>query len=236
MFRQITNKIHTLSRLLRRIDAIEAKQDDVLAMANLQYLLQSGCYLPQTLYSIRPFNLWLMINDIVINQRRNVLEFGMGISTILIARLINRNELDCTLTSVEHNPEWIAIVQGILQKENLLSKVQIIHAPLIQINHSLNQLAWYDTNVLQAKLTGTCDMVIVDGPPSSEKLNRYPAYPFMADKLSASFSFYLDDAGRSGEKEVIARWEQQGLSFETINNSIALGKKEAQFSSSLRKY
>jgi hypothetical protein len=48
-------------------------------------------------------------------------------------------------------------------------------------------------------------MVIVDGPPAFEnkiQFSRYPAMPFMIDRMNKTFSFYLDDYDRTGNKRL----------------------------------
>ncbi len=63
------------------------------------------------------------------------------------------------------------------------------------------------TDILDAQLKHKYDLVLVDGPPSVQKLNRYPALPYLHGKLAERFSFYLDDAQRQGETQVVKRWE-----------------------------
>ena len=58
--------------------------------------------------------------------------------------------------------------------------------------------------------TPLATLVIVVGPPPWEpgrEKARFPALPFIKDKLCKKFSVYLDDANRAGEQAVLAQWK-----------------------------
>ena len=82
-------------------------------------------------YSLRPFAITILSNDILMNKRSSYLEFGGGISTILLAKFIDMNELETRIVVVEHDEEWIKYVRNRLEVENLDQVVDLIHAPLI---------------------------------------------------------------------------------------------------------
>ena len=60
-----------------------------------------------------------MLNDIVTNDRKSIVEFGSGMSTIMIGRLIKNNGLDSRLVTVEHDKGWVDVLAGILRKESI---------------------------------------------------------------------------------------------------------------------
>jgi hypothetical protein len=68
-------------------------------------------YLPQSQGSIDNHSLLIIINDILLHQRQSIIEFGSGISTILIGRLIRKNGLDTRLISVENDVRWAEILR-----------------------------------------------------------------------------------------------------------------------------
>ena len=178
-----------------------------------------------------------MVNDIVVNRRRSILEFGAGMSTILMARLIRQNGLTATITSVEHDAVWLQVVTDALAGEDLLQHVTFVQAPLAQKCCFGHSLPWYDTDILDASLAGKYDLVLVDGPPSADKLNRYPALPYLYKRLSERFSFYLDDASREGELGILRRWEcEYNIPFKVLGHTIAVGSQGTLFNSILRTY
>ncbi|MFI1745061.1 hypothetical protein [Thalassobellus sediminis] len=102
--------------------------EDILSFNSLGTLIYNYPYIPFTRGSLRPFCLNHIINDIIINDRKQIIEFGSGIAKILIGRLIKKNNLDATLTSIEHDLEWFKLLYKILSKENLNNVMRICYA------------------------------------------------------------------------------------------------------------
>lgn len=208
------------------------KIEDTYCLNLLQPLIQGYPILPFTGSSLRPFCLLHIINDIIANSRTRIIEFGSGVSTILIARLIRKNGLDTTVISVDHNKDWSDFIDRLLRKEGLNEHVQLVYAPLSACDLAIDSNKWYDIEILRRKIpAGSFDMVIVDGPPAWEPekaTSRYPALPFIFDKLSADSSLYLDDVNRKGEQFVLGQWtEKYAIQFQTKGRTLAyadLGK------------
>jgi predicted O-methyltransferase YrrM len=196
------------------------KIDDVYSIGLLQPLLNGYPYLPFTGASLRPFCMVHILNDIVVNGRKNIIEFGSGLSTILMGRLIKKNNLSATVFSVEHNKEWVNVLDGILVSEGLSEIIDIALAPLKEWELFHSKYYWYDSELLADRINSKkFDMVIIDGPPAWERGKenaRFPAVTFIKDKLKADHSIYLDDANRPGEKHILERWKQQYATDFTI--------------------
>lgn len=188
------------------------KLDDVYALSLLQPLLAGKPFLPMSGSSLRPLCLVYIVNDIVINQRRHIIEFGAGISTLLIARLLKINNIAATVTSFDHNEPWLRVLKNALKKEGLAGKVNLVHAPLTPCEIALENNAWYNTDVIKKHTHGKqYDLMIVDGPPAYEPsiaTSRYPALPYLAEKLAERASVYLDDASRHGEQIILEKWRE----------------------------
>ena len=69
----------------------------------LSPLINNWTYLPITNYSAGPIFYTHICNDIIINQRKYIVELGSGVSTILLARLIRKNRLNTRIISVDHD-------------------------------------------------------------------------------------------------------------------------------------
>lgn len=210
------------------------KLEDIYALALLNPLLSGSPFIPFTGASLRPFCLAHIINDIVINERRHIIEFGSGISTVMIGRLIKRNKLASTLVSIEHDQAWVEVLSSLLAREDLHHCVKVAWVPLATSDLVLDANTWYDTEILQRSLSSAVfDMVIVDGPPAWEAGKgkaRYPALPFIYDKLSERCSVYLDDADRAGEREVLALWHQRfPFRFTLTGNTLAFACRGGSF-------
>lgn len=202
------------------------KTDDTYALSLLQPLLTNYAYLPFTGSSLRPFCMAHMVNDIVINNRKSIIEFGSGISTIMIGRLIKKNKLNATLLSIEDNQDWVKTLTAILKAEQIDDVINLQYVPLKACKLAHDNNKWYDVRTLKEHVKNKrFDMVIVDGPMAWEPgkgMARYPAVPFIANKLEKNFCIYLDDAIRPGEQKVIKTWEAEyGINFNIASKSLA---------------
>src|SRR5690606_23059237 len=188
----------------------DRRLEDVHALIVLQPLLVGHPVLPLTGSALRPHCLTHLINDILIHRRRRILEFGTGLSTILLARLFRSNGLDAHIVSIDHDEHWVATAGQLLQSEGLGDYVDIVCAPLGESDLALEGNAWYDTQILESAVpAGGYDMVLIDGPPAWQPGSgkaRFPALPFAIGRLNRRASIYLDDANRPGERSVLGAW------------------------------
>lgn len=234
-------KLDELASLHKRLDSLEraeyfnkVKLEDTYSLALLNPLLSDFPFIPFTGASLRPFCLTHIINDIVINGRQHIIEFGSGISTMVIGRLIKKNKLASTLISIEHDQAWVEVLNSLLAREDLHHCVKLAWVPLAGSDLALDANQWYDTAILQRLLSSAVfDMMIVDGPPAWETGKgkaRYPALPFIYDKLAERCSVYLDDAERAGEREVLALWHQRfPFRFTLTGNTLAFACRGEAF-------
>jgi hypothetical protein len=167
--------------------------------------------LPWTSSSLRPSALVKILNDIIVNRKTNIIEFGSGISTVYIANIISKIDVknEITFYSIDHNQDWINILKGILKRLNLNDKVKFICAPLDKSGLSLKNLDWYSEKILdEQQFHNAFDLILIDGPLAYTKeleLSRYPAVPYLHHKklISSNVSIYLDDINRRGEEKIV---------------------------------
>ncbi|WKV13794.1 class I SAM-dependent methyltransferase [Marivirga harenae] len=202
----------------------------------LQQLLKGfKTYIPWTQYAIRPFAISIVLNDLILNNRKYYLEFGSGVSTFLAAKLVQLNSLDCKIVSVEHDDAWLQIVKDTLEKEGLAHLVELVHVPLRSQENELisKTVNWYDREDLKFKLPNyQYDAILVDGPPGEKKMNRFPAIEFLNDHslLASDLVVYLDDFNRLEEKKIVKYWEEiLNIKFDSVLNKIAIGTKGKGF-------
>jgi predicted O-methyltransferase YrrM len=185
-------------------------------------------YLPWTSASLRPSGLQAILNEIQVRGRATILECGGGVSTVFIARLLERLGAG-HLTTLEHDPEWLAFLERTLARERLAHRVRLVHAPLAP--HPLGwDCDWYDEAAVAEGLPeAPIELLVVDGPPAFEpgtEHARYPALPALAHRLSPDATVVLDDLARPGEQDVLRRWEaEHHLRFERRHRDggIAIG-------------
>ncbi len=221
----------------RKIKRALFRSEDIYSLNLLQSLLINYPYLPISIFALRPLAINMILNEIIINNRQFILEFGSGISTLLIARLIKRNQLSTRLISVEHDANWCHLIQAQLKSEEAPNSVKIIHAPLLPCDISWdNKLEWFNQQILKDYFIDNFDMIIIDGPPACNEnlqFSRYPALPFIWDKLKPEFVVILDDANRYGERKIIAQWEKlYPLKFQVVGDNIAIAYQGKHYFSS----
>lgn len=188
--------------------ATSARIEDVVALMQLPKLSDNK-YLPWTSSAIRPSSLQLVLNEICIHRKKKVVEFGSGVSTLYISKVIEG--LDVELYSIDHDNKWQSIVKKQLDDFGISrDSIHFIHAPLSSCIHSKNNLLWYDQSLLDSALPKkNIDIILVDGPlayQTGHELARFPALPYLREKLTENFTIFLDDCNRQGEMNIIHEW------------------------------
>ncbi|MDX1590495.1 MAG: class I SAM-dependent methyltransferase [Balneolaceae bacterium] len=191
-------------------------------------------YVPWSGASIRPTALVYILNDIMINGRKVIVECGAGISTIYVAALLKQiGDEDRILYSIDHDENWLSIINKQLEEHDLLPYVKQVHAPLTHSEYCADSsLTWYDPKILEKAIdTEKIDLLFVDGPPANKEgfeESRYPALPFFNDRLSEEVTVLLDDADRKGEAEIAKQWHREtGRSFKKsiLSGNVYIHKK-----------
>ncbi len=220
----LTNKVSELIKAFTSLKKYQDKVDDLSAYQLIQNLVKLPGFFPVTDSSLGFHTLLTILNDIILNKRQNIIEFGSGISTLVIAKLIKEENLDFRFFSVEDNPDWISFMKSNISKNGLEEYVRLIYAPLEKTNLAVENNSWYSVKALEEKITSAVkiDLALIDGPGAWHpeiKLSRYTAVPFLINKLADNFSVYLDDSNRKGEQKIIKMWKKKyNLDFNRINS------------------
>jgi len=130
--------------------------------------------LPKNHANIRPWMCYPLIDFIRdrLKTQHNVFEYGSGFSTIFFANRVN------SITSVEHDSEWLD------KLKNALSKYQ--NASVYYVEDEKK----YPESINIADANKNFDVVVVDG------IMRVECVKFSFDFLSAQGIILLDDSGR----------------------------------------
>jgi len=199
------------------------------ALEILRPLLDAG-YLPWSEWALRPAALAAVCNEIVVAGRRQVVELGSGVSTVVLGRLLGQR--GGRLTSVEHDPAWADVVRGLLESDGRLTEgARLIEGPLEPHPLALDGAHWYPESAL-AELPVDIDLLLVDGPPGNDEgieRSRYPALPAINERLAPGAIVVLDDAERQGEQAILERWgaDHPEWNFSTRDEGIAIGVRSA---------
>tara|TARA_R100000935_G_scaffold50402_1_gene76257 strand:+ start:3580 stop:4329 length:750 start_codon:yes stop_codon:yes gene_type:complete len=217
MIKRLKNKIKRLIDL--RVNLIKDQQrlneQTTFCYSQISQLFKEDSFIPFSAWAISPCTILHILNDISINKRRNIIEFGSGASTFFIAKLLKVMEINATFFSVESDKKWAYEMERQLKIYKLEDYVKIIYAPLKEVQDDIlfrDQKTWYDSKVLERELLKIkkIDLVLVDGPfGGSTPYARYSAIPFLELKLASNYSIYLDDINRIHENVIIQEWKNK---------------------------
>ncbi len=184
-----------------------------------------------TSFSISPYAIIFLVNELLINKRKYIFEFGSGLSTIILAQAIKKVRLDTKIVSVENDSYWLDKIIDRVKSYGLENIVKFIYAPVFPCPSLGKRNKWYDQSILKAEIDPDekFDMVVVDGPPAYNEfieLSRYQALPFLYNSLAENHIIFLDDATRPGERKVLNMWEDQfDVKFTIYGQRIAASHK-----------
>ena len=156
------------------------------------------------------------------NDYDMVVEFGSGISTLVIAKALRKNgnrrtgRQQVVFLSFDHLQKYYEETLEMLQNAGLDEYVQLYYAPLkdwissdgtIYPYYSCEQILKSFAN--QYSLSESRILLVVDGPPGNTAPRaRYPAVPITLGVFpEAPIDVLLDDAIRKDEKEILNLWQ-----------------------------
>jgi hypothetical protein len=192
-------------------------------------LIPPGNYLPTTSSSLSEIDMSLILNDIVLNQRLKILEFGAGISTILTGLLLKERNNGARLVSIEHDAKFAEIMTNYIQKFRIDDFVEIIVVDLLETQEILNSSFYSEkalNTIIENKLAGKIDALIVDGPPAYRESicnSRRTSMAVFNRYRSENSSLFLHDINRKQEKVIFSDWcgylKQEGTNFSAMVNA-----------------
>lgn len=207
---KFTKKIIELGRLDSYFDKSNRNTYDTLASLLLHRLFPKGTILPFTPFSLNPNTILHIINEIQINKRRSIIEFGSGISTIVLAKYLKENKIQASLISIDDNLEWAQYINEQIKLYDCENFAVVKYIPLKQYSSSDYSGVWYDLGPFSKVINNILfDLVIVDGPGAgNNKMTRLPAVIEVSNFLMPNFIVFLDDIRRKGEMKIFDVWIQ----------------------------
>ncbi|KRP10859.1 MAG: hypothetical protein ABR95_01215 [Sphingobacteriales bacterium BACL12 MAG-120813-bin55] len=164
-----------------------------------------GALPPATGFSIAPDAALHMLRELHARKPEVVMELGAGLSTYLMAALIQQEGLSTKILSIESDMAYLQQVEKELKAKGLDACVQLVHAPLEPIEVEGTTYPWYTL----PETLPAIDMLIIDGPPErTGKIARYPAIPVLAGRLTPQALVIADDADRKDVRDCIALWNR----------------------------
>lgn len=186
---------------------------DIQDVGAISTMLNPGRPLPPLGgWTLAPDAARFLVEAVLQKRPDNAVECGSGSSTVLIAMAMERVGHG-RLTSLEHDRDYLLRTEGLLASHGLLARVELLYAPLEPIEVDDLAIDWYR---LPDDWRGrrTFDLVLVDGPPSTGKFDRYPALPLLLPYLSDRAFVVVDDAARPDETTMLELWRHRYPEFE----------------------
>lgn len=212
---QFDQNQETYNRLIQKQNT-HYKQ--IEALLSIHSVIKPHTPLPQLRDSaISPDMANIIIQQVLNNKYKTILECGSGVSTILISYCLKKLGQG-HLWSIDHEEKYASITKQNLKSHNLEEFATVIHTPLKNITIKNKTWQWYDVGHL--KDINEVDLLIIDGPPRTiDLMIRYPAMPLLFNSLSKHALIILDDASRQAEKDIVEKWlkEFPNLRYEFFN-------------------
>ena len=219
---QALTNLHTLPRSLRRSlrEWRTGRSSSAFSMAALAPLV-GDTYLPWSTYSANPDLVRQVCNEVVINRRESIVEFGSGLMTVALVALARNLDLPLTIASVDEDARWLETVQEMIGDAGPAS-LELIHAPVVEYAGDSpfgKPFSWYDPASLEG-IQQSVQLAIVDGP-AGIGADRWPAMPWLQERLAPECAVVLDDVHLSGIRAIGKDWEKRyGAQFEVERQAL----------------
>jgi hypothetical protein len=204
----------------------------------LQHYMGSNFIMPDMhSWPISPDMGVLLIRQIEAEQYDAVIEFGSGVSTVVIAKALSRccnNDIKQPLfLSFDHLEKYYNQTAEYLKRARLNTFVQLKLAPLQPYKGpDGNEYNYYscaeNLKNFKIKLDDNLDgrmpriLAMIDGPPGKTCPHaRYPALPLLYSVFEGhcELNLLMDDYVRDDEREIVKKWvewlQQKGIQFST---------------------
>ena len=178
------------------------------ALFSLFFTLKPDRPLPATRgWAASPDFLKLVVEQVLLERPRLVVEASCGVSTLAIGYCLKRLGRG-RLLSLEHEARFVALARERIALHGLGEFATVVHAPLVTVKIAGEEWPWYDLRDFSPG--DSIDLLVVDGPPGRlHSLARYPALPLLYRSLSDRATVVLDDGNRADEKEIASRWGRE---------------------------
>lgn len=155
-------------------------------------------------WAMDPIGLLALLQMVVREQPKTVVELGSGTSSVWLALVLSR--MHGRLITYEAEEAYAATTRRNLAELKLDGVVELRVAPLEDVAVRGRRFTWYRPSAFD-DLT-RIDLLIVDGPPAETgREARYPAVPMLFDRLAPGARVLLDDSHRPDEKQVVSAWQ-----------------------------
>ncbi len=191
-FKDLRDHLHALRRESRELVKANVFRDSIIDVDWVKSKSFS-CSGAAANYSFL-YILFRILNDL---KPESIIEFGMGQTSKLTSQYIEHNNQQASLLLVEHDANWIALFKHYLQH---IQNVEILHLKMVELIFKGYKTCWYE-KLLPSVVHKKFDLIINDGPDTSERYSRSGILELIPHNLADRFVFIIDDCDRVGGKE-----------------------------------
>lgn len=148
--------------------------------------------------------LTLLVRHIAAHRPGLVVEFGMGASTLVLARALQLHG-GGRLISFDQHVDFVAATRDWLAEYGLRAELNAVPLRPAVGWPGL----WYDHGALPDRI----DLMLVDGPPWAVHPLTRGAAATLFDRIAPGGTIMLDDGARPGERLVARRWRRMRPDF-----------------------
>jgi len=149
----------------------------------------------------------------LVSQRgfRRILEFGSGISTVVLGHELSRRS--GSILSIEQDETYAGRTREWIHERNLGSAARVVTARLAETEACGIRTICYEFGLdLQTEIARfSPDLVIIDGPSQESGASRLAVAPCLGRILERSTQFAMDDGFRDAELAIAERWQNEPL-------------------------
>lgn len=214
-----------LRRLYRKPDGATV---DALAMQYLRPLLgELHAVPPFTSTSLRPVALALLVNELRLNGRSRVLEFGCGVSTVVLAKAAQRYAPRARVLSIEQDASWVDATAATLAREGLDEYASVVKVSTVaedgrfDFGHPPERLA-----------AETFDLVCIDGPQAYRpqwRRARHGNLDLLHGRLADTAAVLVDDVDRPDDLALLHAFAARGFAVQRLYDSVGLATRGPAF-------
>lgn len=188
---------------LARREDLNHLYDQLAGLQQIQNAMVGNPILrPMRGWAISPDAMVWILADLQKRDAPSVVEFGSGQSTVIIASVLKH--CGGRLISVEHDPEYSAVIRKQLAESGLADFVTTFNLPLEQSPDPRDEgIKSYDLRSLPSR---PIDVALIDGPPKKNcgPKARLAPLRWCVRNLAANGSIFLDDSNRVSEQECLS--------------------------------
>ena len=151
-----------------------------------------------------PDLLWALAEQVRRQRPKLIVEFGSGLSTLVMARVLARDGIGGRLISFDHNDGFAELTRRRLAGLGLAAEVHAV--PLEEAARWGYAGEWYAADDLPRGI----ELLVIDGPPAwLNEGARGAAGPALFPLMAPGGVILLDDAERDGERANAERWRAE---------------------------